>query len=219
MFRILVRGIVALSLALVLSYAYFAFAEDFLLSLALDKLDPVSWTARGPLFRPRASQCSDPLSHNLLLVAMSFWFCCMIHAPFSGKWLGFLYGPLTAMFLSPERRITYLDAVTRATLTAVLLAPFALPPLFIAGILCERYATVYQWFIIPFPRPMAVPALLIGVTFWHHRLYWSKKKWLQGGRCSDCGYLLHGLVEPRCPECGTTFEQREAEGGRQDSKP
>lgn len=25
------------------------------------------------------------------------------------------------------------------------------------------------------------------------------------GRCVECGYLLTGLPEPRCPECGTKF--------------
>ena len=26
------------------------------------------------------------------------------------------------------------------------------------------------------------------------------------GRCRSCGYNLHGLREPRCPECGEAFE-------------
>lgn len=26
------------------------------------------------------------------------------------------------------------------------------------------------------------------------------------GECVQCGYNLHGLTEPRCPECGTPFE-------------
>ena len=25
--------------------------------------------------------------------------------------------------------------------------------------------------------------------------------------CETCGYLLYGLVEPRCPECGTPFDR------------
>ena len=29
--------------------------------------------------------------------------------------------------------------------------------------------------------------------------------------CLDCGYLLHGLREPRCPECGRTFDPRDPE--------
>ncbi len=30
----------------------------------------------------------------------------------------------------------------------------------------------------------------------------------QGDRCLSCGYLLHGLPEPRCPECGQPFDPR-----------
>ncbi|RJP36293.1 MAG: hypothetical protein C4547_07575 [Phycisphaerales bacterium] len=26
--------------------------------------------------------------------------------------------------------------------------------------------------------------------------------------CRKCGYLLRGLPEPRCPECGTAFDSR-----------
>jgi hypothetical protein len=32
----------------------------------------------------------------------------------------------------------------------------------------------------------------------------------EGPRCQKCGYLLIGLPEPRCPECGTPFEKPEA---------
>lgn len=28
--------------------------------------------------------------------------------------------------------------------------------------------------------------------------------------CLHCGYSLTGLTEPRCPECGTTFDPRES---------
>ena len=30
--------------------------------------------------------------------------------------------------------------------------------------------------------------------------------WQLEGRCTRCGYLLTGLAEPRCPECGTPFD-------------
>jgi hypothetical protein len=30
--------------------------------------------------------------------------------------------------------------------------------------------------------------------------------------CSRCGYLLYGLVEPRCPECGQAFDPAEFAG-------
>ncbi|MBK8268298.1 MAG: hypothetical protein IPK83_08335 [Planctomycetes bacterium] len=33
------------------------------------------------------------------------------------------------------------------------------------------------------------------------------------GRCRSCDYLLKGLAEPRCPECGTDFDPTEVEAG------
>lgn len=32
----------------------------------------------------------------------------------------------------------------------------------------------------------------------------------RANRCASCGYLLHGLPEPRCPECGQPFERAQA---------
>lgn len=32
----------------------------------------------------------------------------------------------------------------------------------------------------------------------------------EGQRCASCGYELRGLTEPRCPECGTAFERKNA---------
>ena len=40
------------------------------------------------------------------------------------------------------------------------------------------------------------------VPFYRHR----KRKKL--GLCLPCGYNLHGLTEPRCPECGTPFDEQ-----------
>jgi len=33
------------------------------------------------------------------------------------------------------------------------------------------------------------------------------------GHCMACGYNLHGLPEPRCPECGTPFNPEDLEAG------
>jgi hypothetical protein len=44
--------------------------------------------------------------------------------------------------------------------------------------------------------------LLCGLIFVRRR-YWPV---YQEGLCAKCGYDLRGLVEPRCPECGTPFD-------------
>ena len=42
-------------------------------------------------------------------------------------------------------------------------------------------------------------------------LYRNRKE--IAGRCRSCGYNLRGLSEPRCPECGTPFDQNLVAGG------
>lgn len=37
-------------------------------------------------------------------------------------------------------------------------------------------------------------------------LFRSRSKNPSKATCSKCGYCLKGLVEPRCPECGTGFD-------------
>jgi hypothetical protein len=39
------------------------------------------------------------------------------------------------------------------------------------------------------------------------------------GKCVQCGYLLHGLPEPRCPECGTRFDPAKLRGAPPLAKP
>lgn len=34
----------------------------------------------------------------------------------------------------------------------------------------------------------------------------ERRKRAEGPRCARCGYLLIGLTDPRCPECGTPFD-------------
>lgn len=38
-------------------------------------------------------------------------------------------------------------------------------------------------------------------------------------RCRKCGYLLYGLPEPRCPECGTPFERPSSDHDAPDHPP
>lgn len=47
--------------------------------------------------------------------------------------------------------------------------------------------------------------------------FWGAR-WARGrirraeGKCVKCAYLLQGLTEPRCPECGTPFNPADLEG-------
>ena len=47
----------------------------------------------------------------------------------------------------------------------------------------------------------ALPSLFLTGVPWVRRFVWHRS-----GRCVRCGYNLHGLIEPRCPECGNEFE-------------
>jgi hypothetical protein len=51
--------------------------------------------------------------------------------------------------------------------------------------------------VVPFSIPPLV-AVLRGPVRRHYRR--------KHGRCARCGYLLTGLTEPRCPECGTPID-------------
>ena len=45
---------------------------------------------------------------------------------------------------------------------------------------------------------LAVPGMVVGIVLYAHLR-------VPGGgqtRCRKCGYILRGLTEPRCPECG-----------------
>ena len=60
------------------------------------------------------------------------------------------------------------------------------------------------------------PALLGAYPVWACmrgpvRRWWRRRR----GRCTSCGYMLYGLPEPRCPECGTAV----AQGGARPSRP
>jgi hypothetical protein len=80
----------------------------------------------------------------------------------------------------------------------------------------------------------------IGVLIWYG-LYWfgvmigigilcrgaAKARWRaldasdarRADCCQNCGYLLYGLPEPRCPECGTPFERPSPNDGASDRPP
>ena len=54
---------------------------------------------------------------------------------------------------------------------------------------------------IPIWMPFALVALPTTLLWWLDRRRYPR------GHCQRCGYDLRGLPEPRCPECGTTFER------------
>ena len=73
-------------------------------------------------------------------------------------------------------------------------------------------------FAIPLWMPIFLSATLLPWSFVSARR--CKRREL--GECLKCGYSLHGLTEPRCPECGTPFEMsklKEADSQQPDIKP
>lgn len=59
---------------------------------------------------------------------------------------------------------------------------------------------------MPFWAPAAL--LLAGPAVALIRGPIRRRRRRKRGECIDCGYNLHGLPEPRCPECGTPFEAK-----------
>ena len=60
-------------------------------------------------------------------------------------------------------------------------------------------------YAIRVPAPALSPAPVLGViaSLWlYHRLTPYVPKLDGHTRCGECGYILKGLVEPRCTECG-----------------
>lgn len=75
-------------------------------------------------------------------------------------------------------------------------------------ILLFALVVVYSWT----PDEATMPFALIGLGYVAVSLpltLWARahcpalrRPW----QCVNCGYLLYGLTEPRCPECGTPFD-------------
>lgn len=55
--------------------------------------------------------------------------------------------------------------------------------------------------LFPFALALTAGSLLM---LW--RGWLRPRRRVQDGRCTECGYDLRGLSEPRCPECGTRSE-------------
>jgi hypothetical protein len=68
------------------------------------------------------------------------------------------------------------------------------------------------------PHQAQVPVSLIGTAYVLLSAYFYYQAWqcLRRSKhiprwvCRQCGYLLVGLTENRCPECGTPFERNSA---------
>jgi hypothetical protein len=79
--------------------------------------------------------------------------------------------------------------------------------------------------VLPLWIPSSVFAVCsAGSLFFSHR---RRRQRIKSVLCIRCGYNLHGLPEPRCPECGTPFEMTnkseavssKAEASEQDATP
>jgi len=61
-------------------------------------------------------------------------------------------------------------------------------------------AVMPQWLVFPFLTLVVTPAV---VGLWRSLRRGARRR---SGRCVQCGYLLTGLPEPRCPECGQVYD-------------
>ncbi len=59
---------------------------------------------------------------------------------------------------------------------------------------------------IPFALMGVVYVAIVGPLSW--RIQSRLPKSVEWGACEGCGYLLFGLTEPRCPECGRPFDPK-----------
>lgn len=55
--------------------------------------------------------------------------------------------------------------------------------------------------------PLYLPIIVVGAGVWYPLLpFVRRRRRRTRGLCVACGYDLTGLIEPRCPECGTKFD-------------
>lgn len=88
------------------------------------------------------------------------------------------------------------------------LAPFLPNSTFMWAFGCDyRYLNDRQKNLVPLG-----PIALLGITFVLAQFLVMRAPGLlaerrrRRGQCEKCGYDLHGLPEPRCPECGSPFD-------------
>ena len=130
-------------------------------------------------FTPSGGATPLPYSMPLLLVLAMFVIC----AP---------YRTYRTAALVPVVAVAALWTLWTITLAAVLVArgqAADLPPI---GLLLTAL-------LVPWPAFCGVPMVLLLLTTCIRRRKWPV---YTPGYCRVCDYNLHGLVEPRCPECG-----------------
>jgi len=96
---------------------------------------------------------------------------------------------------------------TIAVAVGALLGPqilrFIVDPISAGG---SVYGLSWQWWgdqIFALIPTMLPPILSYGLLT---RYLHPNKRWLDGEtRCRKCAYILRGIPEPRCPECGETI--------------
>jgi len=87
-----------------------------------------------------------------------------------------------------------------------------------AGVLCyvaclgifgyiaaTRMPNVPTWFLVAVRVVFGLVPVIVGITVYGLliRYYHPNRQFLDGEtRCRKCGYILRGISEPRCPECG-----------------
>lgn len=72
-----------------------------------------------------------------------------------------------------------------------------------------NYATIVRWIVYALICIAPIVILLRALMACIQRLYrWVRLRFFSPdlNRCRGCGYLLFGLAEARCPECGTRFD-------------
>ena len=102
--------------------------------------------------------------------------------------------------LRSHRRVLLVSLAGSSCFTTVMQLTFLLrygvPPQ-------EWLAPISVGWLLSFAILWAVPSLILcGVVGYRRR--WRPE--YGPGKCAQCGYDLRGLVEPRCPECGTAFD-------------
>lgn len=70
-----------------------------------------------------------------------------------------------------------------------------------------NYGTIVRWLVFWAICAAPIAVLVYGVrrVFAACLRAWRRRRALAEGRCLTCAYLLYGLPESRCPECGTPF--------------